>query len=448
MSDIGSPKKSGAVWWLSPVSVPLIVSVLSIVPTLLISDQRFRALWKTPKVITTETYLLFMAAGLALAVGAFAVLAAFPAKPRRSNAWPGLDDTEIRVLRTSSTVLVTLTVIGYVAFIGAAIRAGVGIPELTAALGPDSYHSGIKEQIGTVPGVTTLTQFGIASVIVSSLLISSSPRRTDVLRLIIVFALALPRSFLLTERLAILELVVPMVVVFAARYSAAGRGRRIVKLMPVIAAPFVFAVFATFEYFRSWQFFRATSGGNFGDFALERLAGYYATALNNGHLTLVHTGGVGQWPYRTIEAFWIAPGIKSWTWEQPQFHTYSEEYYADMLAQFGNPEFNNASGFVTGFGDYGSIGGIVYFLIMGVVAGCLYRGFRSSAGLGMLLYPIIFLGILELPRYLYWSQGRALPAIVALAIVAFALRRAKSREATLSRRQQRLLLVGASVKES
>jgi hypothetical protein len=34
---------------------------------------------------------------------------------------------------------------------------------------------------------------------------------------------------------------------------------------------------------------------------------------------------------------------------------------------------------------------------------------------GLLLYPVVFLGLLEVPLALYWAEGRAFPSLVLLA---------------------------------
>jgi hypothetical protein len=33
------------------------------------------------------------------------------------------------------------------------------------------------------------------------------------------------------------------------------------------------------------------------------------------------------------------------------------------------------------------------------------------------VYPVLFIGLLELPRLLYWPQGRAFPSIAAALVV-------------------------------
>ena len=139
----------------------------------------------------------------------------------------------------------------------------------------------------------------------------STGQRKTWLRLALILFLAFVRSFVATERLAILELIVPLIVVAAFTYVGDPRPRirGFVKLAPVILIPAVVAVFAVFEYSRSWVFYKQQSSGSFVDFALERFAGYYATAYNNGQLALDHLPLDGHVPYVSIQALWDAPGI-------------------------------------------------------------------------------------------------------------------------------------------
>jgi hypothetical protein len=47
--------------------------------------------------------------------------------------------------------------------------------------------------------------------------------------------------------------------------------------------------------------------------------------------------------------------------------------------------------------------------------------FRRKKLAGLLLYPMLFLGLLELPLALYWSEGRSFPAQFMLVAVAVLL---------------------------
>ena len=102
-----------------------------------------------------------------------------------------------------------------------------------------------------------------------------------------------------------------------------------------------------------------------------------------------------------------------------------------MLTQYGNPEFNNPGGLAVPVIDFGPVGALVFFLIAGVVIGFAYRSWRQGNPVGLLVYPVFFTGLLELPRYLYWTEGRVFPAMVFLLATAWFMTR--SRRATFRR---------------
>lgn len=413
--------------WMSPVFLSLIIGAGAIFSAALISDQTYRSLWQTPKSITFETLLLFGSGVLALAFGALIVISSLPRERRSAGQWPALNDRSVAALGTTSTVLTFLTLTGYAAFALAIARSGVS----TAAV--FSGDPDVKFAIGTIPGVTTLTQFGIAAVVVSSLILVQKFSLVELSKMLIVIGFAVMRAFVNSERLALIELVVPVSLVLAAKLaSQPGRLRRVAQFLPIAFTALVVAVFSASEYFRSWTFYRAQGANSYTEFALNRLAGYYATALNNGHLNLVHDTSQMRLPYGTLVGLWTAPGIQdSSLYQKLSGQTSgftqgaSSSRYSTMLQQFGNPEFNSESGYSGPFVDYGTIGGIVFFLLAGMLLGLLYRGFCRGMTYGLLLYPVAFIGLLELPRYMYWSYGRVVPAWLALAIVVYLISRTR-----------------------
>jgi oligosaccharide repeat unit polymerase len=417
-------RTSERVWWLSPAWITLVLVPAAVGSAAVFGDEGFRELWRSPKFVTGNTLLLLLAGGLTVTFGAALVSAGRPVRPR-PRRWPALTPVERSILERASTVTFALTLVGYAAFLVAGARSGLTLSQLSGAFGQEGVYDGtIKETLGTIPGVTTLTQVGLVSVVLSALLIAQRPSRRQWVRLVVVLLLALPRAFLLTERLALLELIVPLAVVFAMRLSASSVGRRVVGLAPVFALPFVTVVFALFEYSRSWVFFRMRSNGGFAEFAIERLVGYYATAINNGALQMAYNHFPGRWPYETLAAFWSAPGIgQIELWSLLDGGRVDSAIYLDILTQHATPEFNNSSGLAAPFTDYGTVGAFVYFLAAGVVMGLIHRAFRESSPFGILLYPLLFLGIVELPRYLNWSQGRVFPALVAAIVIATIVRR-------------------------
>ncbi|MFN8073380.1 MAG: O-antigen polymerase [Mycobacterium sp.] len=405
---------------------------MSIVPTALLGDDVFRALWRTPKSVTAHTLFLFGCGAAAIAFGSLVAIALTRGDRSLSAEWPALDQRSAHLLRRAGTLLTTLTVTGYAGFAFLIARKGIS----PAALLSPTNDSGapVRDSIGTIPGVTTMTQFGLAAVVISSVLLANEYSRSELAKLLTVIGLALPRTYIFSERLAIIELVVPVGVVLAARVAAQrGTGRRVAQFLPVVSLVALLVMFGAFEYFRSWNYYRDHTTMSYPQFVLSRFAGYYTTALNNGHLVLSHLQWPNRLPFDTLDGFWSAPGILSaHLYERlgghvPPYRPIGDSLYFGVLEQFGNPEFNNQSGYVGPFVDYGTVGGILCCLAIGLVAGFLYSSFRQAKTFGLLFYPLFFLGLLEMPRYLYWPQGRATYAWIALLIVGVSLARSRAK---------------------
>jgi hypothetical protein len=187
-------------------------------------------------------------------------------------------------------------------------------------------------------------------------------------------------------------------------------------------------IFGVFEYSRSWQFYKLQGDTDFPRFVVDRLSAYYATSINNGEITLKYGHYVGQFPNESLGALWTTPGLA-------QLHLYSRlsglvdpgVVFPTLWEQYGAPQFTNPGGLQTPLYDFGRVGGCVYMAIAGLVLGIVYRAFRESQPMGLFLYPILFTGVLEIPRYVYWPEGRVVPSYVALLLVGIALYRARGR---------------------
>ncbi len=230
------------VWWLSPAGAAALV----VLPTLLIadrvSDSAFRDDWRTPKALDHAHVRLFLAGALLFLAGAMWPLLN-RARDRRETWVPTTPDQR-RWLVKATNVAFWLTITGYVAFAVSGYRHGVRLPDLQHAL----FHQdvdGLKEDFASILGITTLTQAGIAFVILATFLLTQGPVPRLRKRLVIVFVLSLARAFFLTERLAIIEVVVPAVFVWImARTPARTPGRQtILRLAPLVVLPAVMFLF-------------------------------------------------------------------------------------------------------------------------------------------------------------------------------------------------------------
>ena len=413
------------------------VAVAALVPTALTSDAQFRASWRSPKSVTDETLLLFGCSAAALAFGALVGMAMAGTRPGRASPWPGLAPETIRRMNRVSTALAAATLLGYIGFVVLIVRAGISPAELFGGSDDESALP-LKARIGTVPGVTTLTQLGIATVVVSTTSLAQKFSWRECVKVALVVGLAVPRAYIYSERLALLELVIPIAVIFATKLSATrGRSRVVSQTIPVFGVAIVVAMFGLFEYFRSWTFYREHGQTSFLDFAINRFAGYYATALNNGELVLDHLRWPNRWPYDTLEFFWTAPGVESsGLYEKisgyaPPYNRTDQSAYFDVLRHYANAEFNNPSGYTAPFVDYGIVGGLSYILMVGFAIGLLYSGFRRGRPLALLLYPVAFIGLVEMPRYLYWVQGRTTYTWIALLAISVWLAKGERRDRTM-----------------
>ncbi|WP_146146146.1 O-antigen polymerase [Geodermatophilus tzadiensis] len=389
-----------------------------------LDDSYFRQSWGTAKSLTHETLLLFGAGALLFAIGGMLPLLLSGGLGRHAASPAAAVDTGF--LHRCCAVLYRLTVTGYVVLAAVGFSRGARPADLIDALtSQDTFDSTLRTQFTPIAGITTLTQLGIAYVVVAVTLLTRGPDRYVAQRLVVVFVLALMRAFFLTERLAILELAIPAVGILA-MHAARGGGlrRRLTSAAPFILVPGAIAVFGVFEYSRSWVFYSQTRGGSFFQFVIDRLAGYYATAYNNGQIALTY--GLGKdvrLPYGSIEAFWTAPGISQLDLYGRLTGHYEPDDYSYLLQQYGNPEFNSPGGLSVPFVDYGTAGGLVFFLLVGMALGIVYLRWRDGEFWASLIYPVALTGLLELPRYLYWGQGRVLPAFVALVVIAWLTRR-------------------------
>lgn len=412
-----SPQRWG-LWWLSPTGSVTIIIPATLYLAWIFTNETYVDQWRTPKVLTTATVLTSLTA-----IAVFMVAGLLPQFARwrtLHRAWPSFSDAQYETLAVCGKWIFRATLFGYVALFGAAVARGAGPALFIDALTGAGTNDGLKAYFAPITGITTFTQVGVAYVVVATLLMVRYPVPYIRTKLLLIVGLGLFRAFFVSERLAVIELVFPIVAILAMVGSGALRPatRRLAKLAPILLVPAALGMFAFFEYFRSWTVFYAARPNNgFFNFALERFAGYYVTAYNNGQLALDYQP-VDAVPYNSIAFLWQAPGIS-------QLGLYDKlnggpplDWFAVLVAH-GNEELNNVGGIQEPFVDFGSIGGYIFFAAAGLILGWLYLGFKNGSPMSVVVYPPLVTGLFEMPRYLYWTQGRFTPAIVALVITGY-----------------------------
>jgi oligosaccharide repeat unit polymerase len=434
---IAKTPEARGLWWLNPAiafSVPALIAGFVAYET---GTAEYLHFWRTPK------YFDFACFRLLIAVVAMFLCGCLLGSARRAGADDRLTAKSwtlvvpwsyVRMIFTLSFIL---TVLAYLVWFGIGIKNGLNLQAMLDIIRGASDTNLNTNHFPTIAGVTTATQFGLAVVALGVPLGVEAGWRTVRWQFPILFFLAFVRALLNSERLGFIEILVPFIVSFVWLTPVASRFLRfLVQCAPVMGALALYLFFGASEYFRSWSIYYAASGINFWTFVGLRLMGYYATALNNGALLWRARGALSlHMSLGTVTFLWRFPLLKNAipilfpSWGFPTFpSTLPDQHYTDLLTTSANLEFNNPSGIYIPFVDYGVAGGLLYWLLCGLVCGYLYKEFKQRTVIGVFLYPAIYISLIEATRILYWSDGRFFPGMFLLVVsVLFVFRRGESR---------------------
>lgn len=258
-----------------------------------------------------------------------------------------------------------------------------------------------RDAIVRITGVTTLTHLSNLVYCMAAtryVFVGSFTRnRLASALLLVLAALVVAHGILGSERLALVENLIAFslpIVSFDPRF------RRIAAVAPIVGVSMVFLLFSYGEYSRSWAY-NAARYDTFWQYAVERFLTYVALAANTGAgmiETLPPTG-----PFITAVAAVRAPIIGTDA-------SYTEGY----LARYGSVEFNNPSGIFGPLIDYGITGGYLFALVFGLLLGAVYSLYRRGQPIGLLLYPIAFVGLVDLTQVWYWGGSRLFSQLIFL----------------------------------
>jgi oligosaccharide repeat unit polymerase len=411
-------------WWLAPATLFCFVIGSTMAAAAWQSDAAYR-LYGTPKFI--EAKHLLLAGGVIVAFAIGSRLASVTAK--KQKATPQSAEQYIAIWFWISTLL---TLFGYAAWISVAIKNGFSLAvfrELLTTDDPKFSEELQRNVFYTIQGVTTCTQFGVAAVPMGVWLFFRGHSKA-IWAIAGLVGLALLRAIVFSERLAVIELFVPAAIVtlrmgFLGKRCSGGR-RWLFELAPVLGIVSLLVFFGAFEYFRSWRHYRYEFD-SYSQFILWRFAGYYTTAHNNSAMTL-ETRGTLPLPFMTVQSLWMLAslfnkslGYTSVTGINP------DAAHRAMLDQFGTPELNNEGGLFQPSLDYGLAGMLIFWCLCGFASGRAYRAYLAGNLMGILCFALMFLAILETPRFLYLSYTRALPALAMLLIVSASAAYSKKR---------------------
>jgi oligosaccharide repeat unit polymerase len=426
------PAVSASLWWLHPfwiVAVPLVVISLA---AYLLPEPDYRESWRTAKAFSDSDLLLCLAVAAAFSVGCLVASWIDAGFAPRHRLAPGPRDAGVsrRELSILFSFAFIVTIVGYAIWFGSIIRQG-GIGMFTNVIlggggAPDVLKKSAQDSM--VTGVTTFTQFGMGTALLGTYLGFASGWRSVRWRLLLLFVLTLVRAVFLSERLSLIEIMLPPAILMI-RVIGFGRPgsalRRFLIVAPIAGILGLYVLFTVTEYFRSWSsFYAARSEQSLFSFSLLRLLGYYVTALNNGAIEWQAHGAL-HFPYSTMEWLWRFPVVGRVLAGMLGGTNNPEDVRQALLGGEGNPELSNPSGIFVVFTDLGITGALLYFTCFGFLARLLYGSYRRGSLLGLFLYSFLFTGLTEQVRIMYLTTGRAFPTWVLLFVVVLLSRPAR-----------------------
>ncbi len=410
----------------SPLTLTVFFYGPLLVLYLITSSSIFAVYFESRKAFSWSGLVFFV-----VALAAFAIAAAVGAALASRKPFRGLGDgprAELSEGRRRSLVVLlevalVLSIAAYAVWFGIGVTRAGGVLELLDVWRRDP-HLVKGELLGTVPGVTTMTQLAVGAIPLAVAFGLANHRLMRGL-VIAIFVLATIRAVLTSERLALIELVVPLVFIALAQRRAPP-----VKVVAAVVAAGITVVsfFAVTELRRTYVYTQDFSVATAG----TRFLGYYTTSINNGFavvdeypaatpflatgeflwqfpvlgdLRLDHLPGLGTVSFRYQDA----SGIDSSFWE------------GAFAAQGLDYEFNvlTTPGYLAA--DFGWLG-LVGMLALGAASGALYR--RSAASrFYAALYGVWVVGLLEFMRILYFTETRVFPAYLVFLAALLVLRR-------------------------
>jgi hypothetical protein len=397
--------------------VPLLLLFLVTSPT--VFESEFYVIKSSN--LTGLTYLSLSL--LVFSFGAIAGLRMAAVPRRRADAFADVaDERFLDLIARGLRGALLLTIAAYLLWFGSGVVRAGGLTAFvhTWSTNPELVKSDL---LRTIPGVTTMTQLAVAAVPLA--IAFGVHRRRGMTPLIAtVVLLALVRSFIFSERLALLELIVPLVYL--------GLGRRVV-LVPravLFAGASVLAVLTLFTATEARRSIVYTH--NFSVTHLTaRFFGYYLTSENNALVVAGKYRAATPLAY-TGEMFWKFPLVdKAHVEDAPVVGTVSlrygdifkndpETFWPNVFPDNGlSYEYNvfTTPGFLAA--DLGW-GGLAAVLLLGLYSGVLYKRARTHQ-FHRALYAMWLVGLLEFMRILYFFNTRALPAYIVFALVYLAL---------------------------
>jgi oligosaccharide repeat unit polymerase len=393
-------RKSKIVDFFSPKFIFLLLFLPSILVFVLIPDTDFRLFFSSKK-----SSDLFAVTSFCFLVLIFTLGTIFGEKIYFKDRFIKLGgDYSGKSIKNLLFLLTLISVAAYLVWFLLAISRANGLGNFFEVYRVNPFW--VKSYFfATIPGITTLTQLSVATVPLMIAFRSQKPK--EIMLIVIVVGLAFSRSIFASERLALIEILLPGAFVLLAQNSV--RKRYFVPI-GILGFGTLVTFFVLSESRRSFVY---TGSFSYLD-ALYRLFSYYMTSINNGIYVIQQYQGVAPFHF-TFQSVWKFPLIGDSLYQQ--FNSIAPSSFPEnwLLMSGNNPEYTTLTAVGEIFIEFGFFAFPVLFFL-GMTMGFIFKLSRNSK-LFSATYGLFLVGVFEFLREGYLWGVRVFPAYAVFFIV-------------------------------
>ena len=384
----------------SPKHIFLLLFLPSIVVFLLIPETDFRSFFSSNK-----SSDLFAVSSFCFSMLIFLLGTIFGEKLFVKNQLPRLSGNfSGKSIKNVLFPLTLISIFSYLIWFFLAIYRAKGLGNFLEVYRVNPFW--VKSYFfATIPGITTLTQLSVATV--PLMIAFRSQKSKDFIIIVIVVTFALIRSVFASERLALIEILIPGMFVLLAQNPVRKR-----FFLPISILGFV-SLAAFFILSESRRSFVYTGSFSYLD-ALYRLFSYYMTSINNGIYVIQQYQGAAPFHF-TFQSVWKFPLIGDLLYQR--FNLIAPSAFPEnwLLASGNNPEYTTLTAVGEVFVEFGLFA-FPILLLFGIIVGYIFK-FSRNSNFVTALYGLILVGIFEFLREGYLWGVRVFPAFIVFFIV-------------------------------
>lgn len=386
----------------NPLTLTFYFNTLAISSLLFIDKSFYLSFAEQENIISTNGTILWFAYYLLFCLGCLQI----SNKPKYFVPIVNYSDkiNENNLLLKLAITCFVLALIGYgIWFKDVFLNLGSYV---TNAMNIDLFSTKNVLQKNMISGITTMTQFGVVSVIFFMILYCRTMDKKYLRYIYILLFLSIIRAFLFSERLAFLEIIVPQIFIYIRFFP-----KLIKKLL--LYGVILFIIIWASELFRSYKADRFSDNYTAIEFLFYRLFFYSATSVNNFMLVIKQ-----NYPYDFLPTF-LEPFYKILKIPQSP-----EGNWPNLLNRYLSLEFNNPSGWGEIHFNFG-YGGLVFSYFLGSYCRSIYSQYCQGEIKGLIIYPFLMTFILQSPRIFYIISTRTL-YILLVFIIFFIINKKKT----------------------